>query len=433
MTATLFDVTDKGIERVADPAEAERLNSIGNRYYLASDLANAEQFYIAAVKADPNHADAWGNIGLIWHTIGSLDDALQCYMRSLQLKPLSHTNITNLGLLHEAHGNIDHAERCYRHALELKPGFPRAQGNLAQLVMKRFQFVEGWDLFEARFKTTPPISIMREYPFPLWNGLPTRRLAIWPEQGLGDQILYLTMLPDLIGMNQPATVEVDARLLPAFTASFPTVKFVPKGHENGFDDCTAHIPMMSLGWFLRRDRESFAGQPKRLLVSSLTRRAEIRREFPPDGRRRIAISWRSFHPDINKRQSDEKSAPLEAFAPLMEREDLSIISVQYGPVDQEVQPWVGKHSVPNIDLINDIEGVLATIDCCDCCVTTSNVTAHFAGALGIPCYVLVKKRPTFFWFSPDENGRSLWYPSVRIVVGDTWEDAVAKANAMLAH
>ena len=427
------DACDRFKPREPNPVEAERLNSLGNRYYLNSDLASAEHCYIDATIADPSHADAWGNLGLIWHTIGALDDALKCYLESLRLKPLSHTNITNLGMLQEAYGNIEHAERCYRHALELKPGFPRAQGNLAQLLLKRFEFVEGWDLFEARFKTVPPIAIMREYPFPLWNGLPTRKLAIWPEQGLGDQILYSTMLPDLIGMGQELVVEMDSRLIPAFESSFSTVKFVPKGHENGFRDCTAHIPMMSLGWFLRRDLKSFWGQPKRLLQASITRTADMRRELPHDGRRRIAISWRSFHPDINKRQSDEKSTTLATFAPLLERDDLSLISVQYGPVDAEVQPWVHRLTSPNIDLIQDVEGILATIASCDAVVTTSNVTAHFAGALGKPCYVLVKKRPTFFWFVPDEDGRSLWYPSCRIVVGDTYEDAIAKVNVMLAH
>lgn len=430
--AGLFSVTPAGeVERVADPAEAERLNSIGNRYYLGSDLANAEQFYIAAIKADPGHADAWGNLALIWHTIGSMDDALQCYLRAMELNPRSHTNITNFGIFQEACGNIDHAERCYRVALEIVPGFGRAEGNLAQLLMKRFDFVAGWTLFEARFRQDPPITTMRQYPFPLWNGLPTRRLAIWPEQGLGDQILYSTMLPDLVGMRQEIVVEIDPRLVPAFERSFSTVKFAPKGHTDGFDGCTAHVPMMSLGWFLRRDRASFSGQPKRLLVPSPSRMSEIDVQLPK-GRRRIAISWRSFHPDINKRQSDEKSTTLATFAPLLEREDLAIVSVQYGPVGAESQPWPQLHW-PGINLFDDIEGVLATIACSDAVVTTSNVTAHFASALGKPCYVLVKRRPTFFWFQPDESGRSLWYPSCRIVIGDTWEEAIAKVNVMLAH
>jgi hypothetical protein len=411
-------------------SEAETLNRTGNQFYLASDLANAERCYIAAVEADASHADAWGNLGLIWHTIGSLDDALKCYLRSYELKPDSHTNVTNLGMLHEELGHLEHAEHFYRHALTLKPGFPRAQGNLAQMLLSRFEFPAGWGLMQCRFDTVPAISVMRTYPFPHWNGLPTKRLLIWPEQGLGDQVLYSTLLPTLVAMGQPFSVEVDKRLAPAMRRAFPAAEIVVKGSEP-LMDCTAHVPMMSLGWFLRRHVNDFTGQRARILTAEPVRVEATKRMLGPcDGERRVAISWRSFHPDINKRQSDRKSAPLAAFKALGFRHDLQLIGAQYGKVGPEMAEcpslairWL------NVDLFNDIEGVLALIEACDVVVTTSNVTAHFAGGLGKRTYLLARRRPVFFWWMPGEDGRSLWYPSVEIVVGETWEEAVAKVSA----
>ncbi len=72
------------------------------------------------------------------------------------------------------------------------------------------------------------------------------------------------------------------------------------------------------------------------------------------------------------------------------------------------------------------------IDSCDAVVTTCNVTAHLAGALGKPTYVmrLSGYQPLWTW-SPDDRGRSLWYPGTRIIVEDTWEQCIAEAYAYL--
>ena len=54
-------------------------------------------------------------------------------------------------------------------------------------------------------------------------------------------------------------------------------------------------------------------------------------------------------------------------------------------------------------------------------VTTSNVTAHFAGALGKrTLLVYLAARPPFHYWAPGPDGRSLWYPSVEIKSDATW-------------
>jgi len=64
---------------------------------------------------------------------------------------------------------------------------------------------------------------------PSWSGPSytiNGSLGIWAEQGIGDQVLFSTMLPELIATGQQFVYEVDSRLLPAYKRAFPKANFV---------------------------------------------------------------------------------------------------------------------------------------------------------------------------------------------------------------
>jgi hypothetical protein len=424
----------------ADAAQlmsADIYNRIGNSAYLKSDLATAEQNFLKAIEIEPENADAWGNLGLIWQQIGAFDDAFQCYNKALAINGDHVGTLVNLGYLTFECGHPENAIALYEKALRLQPDHPRATGNLAVAKLMVGDYAEGWALLEARFRTTPPVAIMREYPFPWWDGKPTGCLAVWPEQGVGDQILYSTLLPEVFGRGQRMVVEVDPRLLATYERSFPFegVSFVPRGSGGSamayFEGCTAHIAMGSLPALFRPSALSFARQSGKLLLPDRARVATFR-DLLPVGKKRVAISWRSFQPDINKLKGDTKSATLKVFAPLAQREDLALVDVQYGDTAMERGAFGHKLARPELDRLNDIDGVMALIQACDVVVTTSNVTAHFAGALGKETYLIYRRaHPPFFYHAPNERGRSRWYPSIQCVSGDDltlWEEVIAKVN-----
>jgi ADP-heptose:LPS heptosyltransferase len=69
-----------------------------------------------------------------------------------------------------------------------------------------------------------------------------------------------------------------------------------------------------------------------------------------------------------------------------------------------------------VDYHRDLEEMLAILEACDLLITTSNVTAHLAGALGKPVWLLYPaERPPFHYWAHDGSHRCLWYPSVEIV------------------
>jgi ADP-heptose:LPS heptosyltransferase len=154
----------------------------------------------------------------------------------------------------------------------------------------------------------------------------------------------------------------------------------------------------------------------------------------------VGISWRTFQPAVRGYLQRKKSAPLAAFMRLSQRDDLRLLDLQYGDTAEEragfAQSGGRLERLDRLDLFNDLDGVLAAIEACDLVVTTSNVTAHLAGVLGRETLlVYLRANPPFHYWVPDEHGRSLWYPSVRVVTDaaiDSWDLALERIDELLA-
>jgi hypothetical protein len=196
--------------------------------------------------------------------------------------------------------------------------------------------------------------------------------------------------------------------------------------------------LADIAGFLRPTRESFRAQPQALLAADALRAAQYRSRLAAGPRRAIGISWRSFQGRDRAHLESVKSAPLSAFGALAGRGDVRLVDLQYGDTSEERSRFEGDLArLEDLDLFNDLDGMLAAIEACDAVVTTSNVTAHLAGAIGKPAYlVYLRGMPPFHYWASDESGRCLWYPSVRIVTGariDTWPRAIERVDELLGR
>jgi hypothetical protein len=306
-----------------------------------------------------------------------------------------------------------------------------------------FDFAAGWPLYESRLSTDPPVTVERLLPMPRFTGADwerSRRLAVWTEQGIGDQVLYSTVVPDLEARGLSFVLECDSRLASAFARAHPSWRVVtPEESGKAFAECDFHVPLASLAGLVRPSTASFARQPTRLLTPDPQRSGQARRALDRPGARLAAISWRSFQPKGRDALARQKSAPLEAFRALSLRRDLQLVDVQYGDTAAEREAFTRSGGrlarIEGLDLFNDLEGVLAAIEACDLVITTSNVTAHFAGALGKATWLVhLGAHPPFFYWVPGPSGRSLWYPSVEVVAvpsASSWHEIFEEVAARL--
>lgn len=385
-----------------------------------------------ALAIEPESVEALCNRGVALRMLHQLDEALADYDRALAINPASPIAHNNRGVALAALNRHREALDAFDAALRLRPGYAQACYGRGISRLMLGDLAAGWADYEWRWAGSENAAPPRRFAIPMFTPQDwgrCRRLAIWTEQGIGDQVLFSTLLPELESRGVPFVLETDERLLPAFRRAHPGWNLVAGiAPDSAFAGCDRHLPIGSLPGLLRPDRESFRGQPRALLEADPVRPAAYRSQAGADRAKVIGISWRSFQPPSRSFYERRKNAPLEAFLPISALPSARLVDLQYGETAAERRAFAAAGgqllSDESLDRFKDLDGLLALIAACDVVVSTSNVTAHLAGCLGKrTLLVYPAANPPFHYWVPDALGRSYWHPSVEIVTdtsADTW-------------
>jgi ADP-heptose:LPS heptosyltransferase len=91
-----------------------------------------------------------------------------------------------------------------------------------------------------------------------------------------------------------------------------------------------------------------------------------------------------------------------------------------------------------VDNFSELVGLADVIEACDVVLTTSNSTAHLAGALDKDTIIMLPfgRGRIWYWIN-EKEGHSLWYPSVQIAAqsapAQDWSGVATQAAHMLAQ
>ncbi|MEX1083525.1 MAG: tetratricopeptide repeat-containing glycosyltransferase family protein, partial [Xanthobacteraceae bacterium] len=418
---------------------ADVLNNRGNTLSAMGRYEEALAIYDRALALKPEFADALYNRGQALTWLDRHQEALESYDRSLAINPDNADALTNRGNTLQALNRYEEAVPCFERALALRPDQPEGHWNLALGLLAVCKFAEGWKEYEWRWKlpksrsNLPVNACARRFlPQPSWTGRQVDgTLLVWGEQGLGDQILYASMLPDLASRAQSILVEIEPRLIPLFERSFAKVRAIGFGEKFDEADVKAQVGLASLGIFLRPSLESFPQRAGGFLKADPEMTASLRRRLSNTGKVVMGVSWISQNPRVGK----FKTALLRDFEALLRLPGIRAIDLQYGDTLAERQTFeqetgVRVERLEDIDNTNDLDKLAALIAACDLVVTVSNTTAHLAGALGTPAWVFAPKAHGKFWYWFKDRPDSPWYPSVRIErqkIDQSWAEAIAAA------
>ena len=379
-----------------------------------------------AIALDPREAKAHYSLGAALHALGRYDEAAASYRTALELAPETGMVHKNLGGALLASERYDEAVASFNRAIELGAKIEDTLTNRSLAYLSLGQFERGWPEYRHRFKSSK--SEWRSYPQPRWEGEALDGpLLVWGEQGLGDQILYSSMIPELPGRAGKIVLEASPRLVPLFARSFPDVVVVPMEKELYAGPVAAHIPCGTLGQYLRPSFDAFPHRPHGFLIAEAAR-AEGLRDRLAHGRLVVGLSWGS----ANKKLEKAKTAGLAAFRSVLQSPHCHCVDLQYGDTRVErghVERNLGVRieHLDDIDNTNDIDGLAALITACDVVVTVSNTTAHLAGALGRPTYVLVPYGQGRMWYWFHERDNNPFYASVHIRrqrEGQSWAELI---------
>lgn len=398
-----------------------------------------------ALALDPTLADAHNSRGALYQRDGRHAEAEACFRRALALRPDDAEAHNNLGTALELQGRRGEAATRYARAAALDPALADARFNLALTALAAGDLARGWPLYEARWDGRQMRDHRRAFPCPPWRGedLAGRHLLVWREQGLGDEILFASQLPDLLARVERAggrlTVEVDPRLtgllgraLPGTTIHAVSPATIPPP-PTGSDIPDFHLPLGSLPGLLRADLSAFT-TPAPWLRADPARVPRWRERLAGTERTQelyVGICWRS---GLRGGHRDGAYSQLRDWAGLAAIPGVRLVTLQYDDATAEIADFEAAtgHAIlrwPDLDLRNDLEEVAALTAALDLVISAPTAVAELSAALGVPCWRLTVGEGGDW--SMLGTGVRPWFPAQRVISGDTAAMAVARAAAAL--
>jgi tetratricopeptide (TPR) repeat protein len=401
---------------IISPSNSDLYLTQGNIYQVLGCFDKAIDSYDEVINLNPNSADAFCNKSNTLMELRKFDEAVASAKKAIQIKPDLSLAFFNLATALMHLRLFDLSMKSFNKAIELKPNFAKYKHGKALLLLLFGDFKNGWSLWESRWKLDKLFSPKLKTNRPLWTGDKNSKLLVWGEQGVGDQIMYSGLLPDLSIECHEIRVQVEPRLVSLLNRSMgDKCIFYPENEPLTFE-YDEHIPIGSLCQYLRRNEINFESSRYGFLKDDELKTAEIKKDLvalTPSNHKICGISWRS----VSQKTGIHKTIPLKYFIETLDLEGYTFVNLQYGDTKDEIQKvrkelGVNIISYDEVDNFMDIDGLSSLIQACDTVITIDNVTCQLAGALGKETHILLSFDPWWGWMI--DSNKSPWHPSLNL-------------------
>lgn len=419
------------------PEQAEAALWWGAALQESGQSAAAGAAFRRTLTLDPAMAAAWANLA-----VSGGGDPVVCCTRAFVANPKSAEARAAYSEALCAQGRLEEGLREARKALQFVPDHPGARMSYATAALRLGLLADGWRCFDARWRVGEgklkggrPVL-----PMPTWDGGPlSGPLLVWAEQGLGDEIMYASLLPELTARGLDVVLWVDGRLHPLIARAQPQLRLLsrPDCDPRGAS-AAAEIALGDLPGLLRRKLEDFPAARLPVLRPDPAAVAAARKRWDRgDGALLVGISWRSASKRYGLIRSIDAARLAGALAAVGAERPIRLISLQYGDVAADVAAaraaGVELAVDGEVDAREDIDGLAALICAMDLTVSIDNTTVHLAGALGAPVWTLLPFAADWRWMR--KRADSPWHPGMRLFrqpQADDWEAVLADVASALA-
>ena len=422
-------------ERMADhilrsiPGTGQALQLKGLIAYKRGRHGDAAALIEAGIAAGAATYTDWRNLSELYRLLMRLDVALSAARKALVLNAADPLNFFNLAMVLYERMDIDGSIGAARTAIDLRPNLPEARMKLAQVLLAKGEFTEGWEQYEWRYKIPGAAPLMPPTEVPQWQGQRLDGpLLLIGDQGYGDVVQFMRYLPWVKGRTDAIVIATSAEMhgivgqiapdvaqyhkwedLPPYAAFCP-LSGLPRLHGTTLDTIPVQVP------YLRANPVAAAAWKARL-------DARI-----PTGKIRVGIAWAgrpTHNNDLNR------TTALENFRPFADVPGVALVSLQKGPGAAQADGF----PIINLDAeIETFEDTLAIIDGLDLVLAVDTSIIHMAAAMGKPTWVMLPFAPDFRWLV--ERTDSPWYPTLRLFRHPEprrWDILVPQVTAALAE
>ncbi|MEJ1968015.1 MAG: tetratricopeptide repeat protein [Rhizomicrobium sp.] len=433
-----------------DPTRLEALVSLANLLRAEGQFGAAAALLEPALARDPAAPELWLTLGSARREAGDYTAAEAHYRQALALRPAYAAALSNLADLLTDRGETAEALALYDRAIRSEPDNAQARLNRAVLHLLNGNLKDGWRDYAAR-RHVPGKVPVPEHGLARWSGgsLKKTRLLVSAEQGVGDHILFASMIPDLAERARAeggsVILECEPRLATLFARSFPSVTVhgwdletrggvtrARHGWLKAVGGANAFVEMGSLPKFLRGDIGAFP-KPNAYLKPDGLQMAQWGGAFAGAGPGPfIGVCWRSGNLAGHRTL---QYAPREAWAAFIAQLPGTVVNAQYDARDEEIEALgalAGRPilTLPGLDQKTELDRTAAMLASLDAVVTAPTAVAWLAAGTGVDTYkVLYDTSWTALGqtYEPFAPACELMMPSVR----GNWADAFAKTLTRL--
>ena len=404
----------------------------------------AEADLLAAQDAGDERPAALNNLGLLRREQGRYRESLSCFEAALAETPRYSDARLNQALVLSDLGRLDEAEAALKELANSDSPHVRSEArmNLAFAHLRLGEFAAGWEFFEERWNQ--PRMTQRPFRLPPWNGDPLsgRRLLVYGEQGLGDEVMFAGCLPDLFRAadGSPVVLECDGRLAKLFARSFPQALVHGRAQPDdmgwlaGEAAAEVQIPIGSLPALYRRRIEDFpAGHTWLKADPARTTHWHERLAALGPGLK-VGVSWRG---GAVQTRSALRSMNLSQWLPILQTPDTHFLSLQYTDCRTELNELAASTGITVHhwqEAIDDYDETAALVSALDLLISVPTSVVSLASALGVPTWAFVPYSPS--WLFMQEGDTTPWLPSARLFRQGreaVWDGEIARVAATLGE
>jgi len=417
-------------------------------------FAEAAECYRAALALRPDFLPALANLCVVCLEIGAVDEARRhaesalriapqdpeahlrrgnvlmeqrlpqqaadSFREALHLRPGFAAACNALGFASDLQGDLPRAMDCYEQALAIDPDDVQAHLSRAANWLLQEDYARGWDEYEWRLRSPAHAPLYERFRQPLWDGSPLagRRILVYAEQGLGDELLFASCLPEVVAQAAHCVIDCEPRLASLLRRSFPQAT-VHGGRQTdaadwleGAGPVDIRIPAGSLPRYLRRHSASFPRHQGYLRAAPERVSAWRERLLQLGPGPKIGLSWRGGVPQTGR---GSRSLALEDLLPVLRTPSVKFVNLQYGRGGGELAEFRQRHGIEILhwqEAIDDYEETAALVCALDLTLSVCTAIVDLGGALGRPVWVMQPVRSDFRYGLEGEALR--WYPSVRL-------------------
>ncbi len=390
----------------------------------AERYEEAQERYQKALSLSDRDPDIWINLGVVKRQLKDDTAALQAFETAARLNPNLGAAYSNSAALLFDNGFVEIAMVLIDKAIEVEPENHKYRFELSNFLLLSGDLVRGWRDFDKRFEHFDNAKAHRRAEPPKYlenESLKGKKLLLWTEQGLGEEIISSSIIEDVIKEGASCTFECSNRLVSIMKRSFPDIEIIGwKEHANAVKASSPSFdfqyPALSILSRFRPSLEEIPNQTSFLKDDKeLTQSYRKRYEKLANGKRIVGLSWRSKNSEFG----ESKTLPLLSWEPILEAEDVFFVNLQYGDCTKELSDvkkalGVEIYQDPDIDPYGDLDPVFSQIAAMDLVISTSNSNVHIAGSMGVPVWSILPKARGLIWFWFLDKINSPWYPSVRL-------------------